>query len=217
MNLIYIHGLDSDANPTKGLLLEKYCQQHHPDITVLRPDLNKSPAQVREQLLSLIEGLNNSQDEQTGSSNTVLVGSSLGGYFSTLISNQIDCPALLLNPSTQPHITLQRFSDNSASNQDSSDESSDNKVLHTTAGGWRITPSDLQWFADHQLSEVHYPKKIAVLLKQGDELLNAELSQAFYQGQGASVTVQAGGDHRFSDFGEQLPMVIEMLRELVRS
>ena len=217
MNLIYIHGLDSDANSTKGLLLEKYCQQYHPDINVLRPDLNKSPAQVREQLLSLIEGLNNSQDEQTGSSNTVLVGSSLGGYFSTLISNQIDCPALLLNPSTQPHVTLQRFSDNSASNQDSSDESSDNKVLHTTAGGWRITPSDLQWFADHQISQVIYPNKVAVLLKQGDELLNAELSQAFYQSQGASVTVQAGGDHRFSDFGKQLPMVIEILRELVRS
>ncbi len=217
MNLIYIHGLDSDANSTKGLLLEKYCQQYHPDITVLRPDLNKSPAQVREQLLSLIEGLNNSKDEQTGSFNTVLVGSSLGGYFSTLISNQIGCPALLLNPSTQPHITLQRFSDTSASNQDSSDELSDSRVLHTTAGGWRITPSDLQWFADHQISQVNYPNKVAVLLKQGDELLSSELSQAFYEGQGASVTVQAGGDHRFSDFGEQLPMVIEMLQNLVKT
>ncbi|MGM8900023.1 YqiA/YcfP family alpha/beta fold hydrolase [Psychrobacter sp. 1Y4] len=217
MNLIYIHGLDSDANSTKGLLLEKYCQRHHPDITVLRPDLNKSPAQVREQLLSLIEELDNSKDAEAQSSNTVLVGSSLGGYFSTLISNQIGCPALLLNPSTQPHITLQRFSDNSVSNQDSSDESSDNKVLHTTAGGWRITPSDLQWFADHQISQVTYPNKVAVLLKQGDGLLNSELSQAFYEGQGAGVTMQIGGDHRFSDFGEQLPMVIEMLRELIES
>ncbi|GAA0806188.1 YqiA/YcfP family alpha/beta fold hydrolase [Psychrobacter piscatorii] len=217
MNLIYIHGLDSDANSTKGMLLEKYCQHHYSDITVLRPDLNKSPAQVREQLLSLIEGLNNSKDEQTGSSNTVLVGSSLGGYFSTLISNQIGCPALLLNPSTQPHITLQRFSDNSVSNQDSSDESSDNSVLHTTAGGWRITPSDLQWFADHQIFQVTYPNKVAVLLKQGDELLNSKLSQAFYEGQGTSLTVQAGGDHRFSDFGEQLPMVIEVIQGLVKS
>ena len=217
MNLIYIHGLDSDANSTKGLLLEKYCQRHHPDITVLRPDLNKSPAQVREQLLSLIEGLDNSKDQQTGSTNTVLIGSSLGGYFSTLISNQIGCPALLLNPSTQPHITLQRFSDNSVSNQDNIDELSDDKVLHTTAGGWHITPSDLQWFADHKIFQVIYPNKVAVLLKQDDELLNSELSQAFYEGHGASVTMQAGGDHRFSDFGEQLPMVIEMLRELVES
>ncbi|WP_198332579.1 YqiA/YcfP family alpha/beta fold hydrolase [Psychrobacter aquimaris] len=217
MNLIYIHGLDSDANSTKGVLLEKYCQHHHPDITVLRPDLNKSPAQVHEQLLSLIEGLNNSKDEQTGSFNTVLIGSSLGGYFSTLISNQIGCPTLLLNPSIQPHITLQRFSDISVSSQESSDELSHSNVLHTTAGGWAITHSDLQWFADHQISQVTYPNKVAVLLKEGDELLSSELSKAFYQGQGAAVTVQASGDHRFSDFGEQLPMVIEMLRKLVKS
>jgi len=215
VNLIYIHGLDSDANSTKGLLLEKYCQRHHPDINVLRPDLNKSPAQVCEQLLLLIEVLNNGKDTEADSSNTVLIGSSLGGYFSTLISNHIGCPALLLNPSTQPHITLQRFYNTSISNRDSSDGLPNNKVLHTTAGGWNITPSDLQWFADHQLLAVNYPDKVAVLLKKGDELLNSELSKAFYQSQGASVAVQAGGDHRFSDFGEQLPKVIDMLQQLL--
>ena len=215
MNLIYIHGLDSDANSTKGVLLEKYCQRHHPDINVLRPDLNKSPAQVCEQLLLLIEVLNNGKNTEADSSNTVLIGSSLGGYFSTLISNHIGCPALLLNPSTQPHITLQRFYNISISNRDSSDGLPNNKVLHTTAGGWNITPSDLQWFADHQLLAVNYPDKVAVLLKKGDELLNSELSKAFYQSQGASVAVQAGGDHRFSDFGEQLPKVIDMLQQLL--
>mgnify|MGYP006154177255 CR=1 FL=1 len=217
MNLIYIHGLDSDANSTKGLLLDKYCQHHHPDITVLRPDLNKSPAQVREKLLLLIDGLNNSKDEQTESSSTVLVGSSLGGYFSTLISNKMGCPALLLNPSTQPHITLQRFADESVLIDSGKAALSEDYVLHSTAGGWDITNADLQWFADHQISQVNYPNKIAVLLKQGDELLSSELSQDFYEGQGASVTVQAGGDHRFSDFGEQLPMVIEMLQNLVKT
>ena len=216
MNLIYIHGLDSDANSTKGVLLEKYCQRHHPDINILRPDLNKSPAQVCEQLLLLIEVLNNGKNTEADSSNTVLIGSSLGGYFSTLISNHIGCPALLLNPSTQPHITLQRFYNISISNRDSSDGLPNNKVLHTTAGGWNITPSDLQWFADHQLLAVNYPDKVAVLLKKGDELLNSELSKAFYRSQGASVTVQAGGDHRFSDFDKQLPMVIDMLQDLGR-
>jgi len=221
VNLIYIHGLDSDANSTKGVLLEKYCQRHHPDINVLRPDLNKIPAQVCEQLLSLIKSLNNSEDrksadKQTELSNTVLIGSSLGGYFSTLISNQIGYPVLLLNPSTQPHITLQRFSNQSVSNQDNLHEPSISKVLHTTAGGWDITPADLQWFADNQLLAVNYPDKVSVLLKEGDELLNSELSKDFYQGQGASVTVQAGGDHRFSDFGEQLPMVMGILRNLIQ-
>lgn len=215
MNLIYIHGLDSDANSTKGMLLEKYCQRHHPNINVLRPDLNKSPQDVCDKLISLVE-------EWGSDSKVVFVGSSLGGYFSTLVSNHTGCAALLLNPSTQPHVTLQRFAHDLLLNNDSNegqgeDKLPKNQILYTTAGGWDITSADLQWFADHQLSEVHYPKKIAVFIKEGDELLNPELSKAFYQEQGSTVILQAGGDHRFSDFGEQLPMVINMLQDLVRA
>ena len=215
MNLIYIHGLDSDANSTKGMLLEKYCQHHHPDINVLRPDLNKSPQDVFDKLISLVE-------EWGSDSKVVFVGSSLGGYFPTLVSNHTGCAALLLNPSTQPHVTLQRFAHDLLLNNDSNegqgeDELPKNQILYTTTGGWDITSADLQWFADHQLSEVHYPKKIAVFIKEGDELLNPELSKAFYQQQGSTVILQAGGDHRFSDFGEQLPMVINMRQDLVRA
>lgn len=215
MNIIYIHGLDSGANSTKGILLENYCQQYHPDINVVRPDLNKTPDQVFRQILSLIESLNNNDDAQLKTSNTVLVGSSLGGYFSTLVSNHIGCPALLLNPSTQPHVTLQRFADESILAHNDRNEVSTNKVLYTTAGGWNITYSDLQWFAEHQLAAVNYPNKIAVLIKEGDELLDPNLSAKFYQQHGAKVILQAEGDHRFSDFGEQLPMVIDMLRQLL--
>lgn len=221
MNIIYIHGLDSDANSTKGLLLERYCQQYHPDINVLRPDLNKSPAQVFEQLVSLIESLNSNEnkevkdiDDISNSKKTVLIGSSLGGYLSTLVSNHIGCPALLLNPSTQPHITLQRFSNDDL--LDSKDSPLIDRVLHRTAGGWSITQSDLQWFAEHQLLEVNYPEKIAVLIKEGDELLNPELSKAFYQKQSSVVTLQAGGDHRFSDFDKQLPNIIVKLKQLLQ-
>ena len=218
MNVIYIHGLDSDANSTKGRLLEDYCRQYHPDITVLRPDLNKTPDKVFSQILSLIESLDNKtiKDSELKSSNTALVGSSLGGYFSTLVSNHTGCPALLLNPSTQPHITLQRFADNLAVEDDVKKESLSSQIFHSTAGGWDITDTDLQWFAAHQLSTVNYPNKIAVLIKEGDELLNPELSKQFYQTQGASVTMQTGGDHRFSDFIVQLPTVIEMLQSLTR-
>ena len=211
MNIIYVHGLESDANSTKGLLLEKYCQQHHADINVYRPDLKNTPEQVFEQLVQLVI-------ELSRGNKTVLIGSSLGGYFSTLVSNYTGCPVLLLNPSTQPHVTLQRFANELFLDSDGDeDQAPESQILHTTAGGWDITNADLQWFADHQISQVNYPKKVTVLLKEGDELLNAELSKAFYQGQGVSVTVQAGGDHRFSDFGEQLPMVIDMLQNLAQA
>ena len=218
MNVIYIHGLDSDANSTKGRLLEDYCRQYHSDINILRPDLNKTPDKVFSQILSLIDSLDNKtiKDSELKSSNTVLVGSSLGGYFSTLISNHTGCPALLLNPSTQPHITLQRFADNLALKDDVKEEILSSQIFHSTAGGWDITGTDLQWFAAHQLSTINYPDKVSVLIKQGDELLNPELSKHFYKEQGVTVTVQAGGDHRFSDFAEQLPIVIDLLQKLIQ-
>ena len=111
-------------------------------------------------------------------------------------------------------MTLQRFA-NELLLESVEDKILDNHILHTTAGGWNITPADLQWFANHQLLSIDYPHKIAVLLKKGDELLNAELSKDFYQSHGATVTVQTGGDHRFTDFSEQLPMVISTLQRLL--
>ena len=217
MNIIYIHGLDSDANSTKGRLLEDYCLQYHSDINVLRPDLNKAPDQVFNQILSLIEGLkshNTIENDQFEAATTVLVGSSLGGYFSTLISNYTGCSALLLNPSVQPHVTLQRFAKDSTLINNVKGKDLSNQVIHSTAGGWDITYIDLKWFEGNQLTTVRYPNKIAVLIKEGDELLNPQLSAEFYRQYGSLVKLQSSGDHRFSDFGEQLPMVIETLRQL---
>ena len=206
MNLIYIHGLDSDANSTKGLLLDKYCQQHHLDISVHRPDLNQPPKVVFDKLLKLVAELD-------ADSKVILVGSSLGGYFATLVSNETGCPALLINPSTQPHITLQRFEADKSADTLKIDDHQE-KILHTTEGGWAITKSDLQWFKRHQLLTVENPSEVTVMLKKGDELLDANLSAAFYKHQGATVIAQDGCDHRFSDFAEHLPEVIEILKQL---
>ena len=210
MNLIYIHGLDSDANSMKGVLLDEYCQQHHPDITVHRPDLNQPPQVVLDKLVNLVAELDKD-------SKVVLVGSSLGGYFATLVSNQTGFPALLINPSTQPHITLQRFEDDKDSDTFAlKTDNEKDKVLHTTDGGWAITKADLQWFADHQLLTVENPSKVAVIVKEGDELLDAHLSAALYRQQGATVITQQGGDHRFSDFAEHLSKVIDIAQLLAQ-
>lgn len=203
MNLIYLHGLDSDANATKGKLLADYCQQHYPNITVMRPDLNRSPSEVVEKVTALI---NESPKE------TLLVGSSLGGYFATFLSNTLGCPALLINPSIQPHISLQRFSLN-----DEHSELSENQTIYTTLGGWQMTRADLDWFAAHSLTEVTYPKRVLAVVKSGDELLNPELAIDFYTQHGAEVIVQAGGDHRFSDFAEHISKLLPKLLALAEA
>ncbi|MGP4714776.1 YqiA/YcfP family alpha/beta fold hydrolase [Psychrobacter sp. DM8] len=212
MNLVYIHGLDSTANSVKGQLLERYCARHHPDISVHRPDLNQSPERVFGYLTDVVA-------ELSTDAKTVLVGSSLGGYFASIVSNHMGCGALLLNPSTQPHVTLQRFQDNAhadtleSASKNNSDSNSD-ETLYTTTGGWVMTRADLTWFADHQLTAIHCPDKVAALIKDGDELLDAQISKQFYQAKGATVIMQEGGDHRFSDFAKHLPLVIDIVQQL---
>lgn len=199
MKIIYVHGLDSTANSVKGQLLEQYCVRHHPETEVIRPDLNLPPDQVFSLLTHKV-----SEGE-----NVLIIGSSLGGYFSSLVSNATGCPALLLNPSTQPHISLQRFLADQA--QDIAKDS----VVYTTTGGWQVTPAHLDWFAEHRLSEVKYPSRMFALIKAGDELLDPQIAADFYRAQGAEVVVQEGGDHRMTDFESQLPMIMKKAKALI--
>ncbi|WP_019673975.1 YqiA/YcfP family alpha/beta fold hydrolase [Psychrobacter lutiphocae] len=206
MKIIYVHGLDSSARSMKGLLLERYCKHHHPEIQVLRPDLNQPPAEAFASLSSLV------QQQQQADSTVVLMGSSLGGYFSTLVSNETGCPAYLLNPSTQPYISLQRFIDDL---QLTPDQLQPETVVYKTTGGWEIQLKDLNWFAAHQLTSVKYPNKVAALIKEGDELLDPQIATQFYRGEQATVTLQPGGDHRLTDFNQQLPLIMEQIKTLI--
>lgn len=191
MTIIYLHGLDSDPNATKALITTKHAKALGMD--TICPDLNRPPADVVDMLTRLIH--------QTP--NAVLVGSSLGGYFATLLSDLTDTPAVLLNPSIRPDISFRRFLTNHFEGQTLSDET----VIYTTTGGWQIRFGELKWFENHRL-QVKYPNKINVLLKLGDELLDAHATQEFYANQGAQVLAQAGGDHRMSDYEAQVGVVM---------
>lgn len=200
MKLIYLHGLDSDSNATKAQITHQFCQEHYPDITVLRPDLNRTPDEV---VALLVELIGDGKD-------TVLVGSSLGGYFANLLSDMTAVPCVLLNPSIRPDLSFRRFLANHFDGQPLADET----VIYRTTGGWQIKFADLAWFENHRLIAKN-PNKIKVLLKMADELLDATATQAFYQSCGVAVLAQAGGDHRMSDYDKQVATVLNWVLALV--
>lgn len=213
MKIIYVHGLDSSANSMKGLLLEEFCQKHHPEIEVIRPDLNDSPDLVFQRLIDVINALSSTNKSQP----VAVIGSSLGGYFASLVSNVTGCPAILLNPSTRPHISLQRFVDYESNTlQNSSKSLQKQTVVYQTSGGWAITLEDLDWFSEHKLQKINYPQKVYAIIKAGDELLDPQVATDFYQSQGVVVNLQQGGDHRMTDFAQQLPLVIQQLKAFLQ-
>ena len=209
MQIVYIHGLNSDHNAEKGLLLDEFCQQHFPDIKVVRPDLNHPPAKVMNLLKEAI-----AKDEHTG-----LVGSSLGGFYATLMSNQTGCKTVLLNPSLNPANSLQRFFLDDE-HKNIADFSAD-YVGHTTPGGWQITKADLDWFAQHRPTAATYPQKNLLIVKQGDELLNYQDSVDFFSHTQTSqpsntntqshIIIEPGGNHQMTDFDTKLSQIIQFL------
>lgn len=191
MTIIYLHGLDADPNANKAVITANHAKAL--GIDTLRPDLNCPPDEVVAKLLNLIKE----------NPNAVLVGSSLGGYFATLLSDMTGTPCVLLNPSIRPDVSFRRFLSDNFDGQTLADDA----VIYTTTGGWQICYGDLAWFERHRL-QAKNPHKIKVLLKMGDELLDAHASRAFYEQAGADVLAQDGGDHRMSDYDEQAGRVV---------
>ncbi len=199
MTIIYLHGLDSDSNAVKAKITEQAATAL--GLSVVCPDLNIPPASVVQKISHLIET----------HPNAVLIGSSLGGYFANLLSDQTGAPAILLNPSIRPDLSFRRFlSDNFKKDTALAADS----VIYTTTGGWQIVYSDLAWFEAHKL-QVEHPKRLRILLKMGDELLDAHKTRAFYESKGVIINAQDGGDHRISDYDVQVPTVLAWAQTLM--
>ena len=190
MQLIYIHGLNSDANSVKGKMLDDWCQENRPEIKVVRPDLNLPPQEVIKKLAELI-----THDPHTG-----LVGSSLGGFYATVCSAKFAVRAVLVNPVIRPFERFQRFFDQGATE-------------YATETGWVVTPPQLDDLKELYRPTPSYPEKLLVLLKQGDEVLDYRDAESHYSQDGAqsAMIIEPGGDHFMHDMDTKIPLIINFL------
>lgn len=188
MNIIYLHGFKSSALSIKGQQLNDYCKKvtkHH----VHLPDLNAPPKTVMQRLYNLVERLDQ----------VAIVGSSLGGFYATLLVAKYAIPAVLINPAVQP---WQLFAELYA-----------NQLPYLVNHGWSIDQQQLNDLEQMSITQVENASKILVLLQQGDEVLDYRVAQAYYsQAQYSSLlSIDAQGSHAMSDFAEKLPMLLEFL------
>lgn len=200
LHIIYLHGLNSNHNAYKGRLLRDYCQQYLSDVQVHCPDLNAPPKQVLALLCQQIDELSPHK--------VALVGSSLGGFFATLLHQRYACHTVLLNPSLFPEQSLNRFA------QGSLDDYQHDDILYTTQGGWQIRKADLDWFMTHRPQQIAHAETLWLILKQGDDVLDYRHSlNYFHQASNANplILLEPYGDHVMSDFADKLPEIVYFL------
>ena len=164
-----------------------WVREHCPDVVWLCPQLPPSPGSA---MAGLIEAVAHWPGPQMA-----VIGSSLGGFYATVLAERLGCRAVLLNPAVDPARDLTRH------------------VGETTA--WHsdepfffrpVFIDELRALASPALTR--HERYFAVIAK-GDEVLDWREMTARYSG--CQVKLLEGGDHALGDFAEHLPEVTRFL------
>jgi predicted esterase YcpF (UPF0227 family) len=204
-NLLYVHGFNSSPLSLKAQLTKEYFAKHHPEVKFHCPQLATSPNKIVQQLNALIDSpsetpkITSLEHEHKQTDNTeqrwLLVGSSLGGYFSTYLAQKYQLRAVLINPAVKPYLLMNDYlgvQSNPYTGQAFSVEAS-----HI---------GDLKLLEQNELCKNNY----LVMLQTGDEVLNYRQAEKKYQQ--CRLIVQQGGDHSFIGYQHMLPKLAEFFQ-----
>lgn len=182
--LIYLHGFNSSPLSLKAQQMAQYCATHRPDIKVIIPQLPCYPDDAQVFLEQLIVSLND--DHQIG-----LVGSSLGGYLCTWLSEQFALPAVLINPAVKPYELLEGYLGEQQ-----------NPYTHVQ---YTLEPKHMAQLKLLDVEAITAPQRLWALLQEGDEILDYRQAAAKYAA--STLTIEPNGDHSFIHF-ERFPAEI---------
>jgi predicted esterase YcpF (UPF0227 family) len=121
-----------------------------------------------------------------------LVGSSLGGYYATVLAERFGARAALINPAVRPYDDLQRY----VGAQDN---------LHT-GERFLVTAAHFDELRAMKVARITRPERYLLLQRSGDEVLDWREAVAAYAG--AVQYVAGGGDHGWTDFAAEVPVVL---------
>jgi uncharacterized protein len=187
-HLLYLHGFRSSPRSFKARMLARWMHSHRPDVTWRCPQLPPSPREA----IALCEQLTHDWPAAT----MAVVGSSLGGFYATVMAERRGCRALLLNPAVDPARDLERHIGTQAS-------------YHDASVAFEFTREHVDELRRMWPPTIARPEHYAAIIAKGDELLDwREMTTRCH---GANVRLLEGGDHALSDFDQHLPFVLEFL------
>lgn len=97
MIVVYFHGYGSSANSDKVTELKKHFSEVYS--TNIPLDFDEAQKHLIDEIYKLLYS----------GRQLLFVGTSLGGYWATRMSNYFKVPAVIINPSCSPRTTLQRY------------------------------------------------------------------------------------------------------------
>lgn len=186
-HLLYLHGFRSSPQSFKAKRMAAWVKDHTPKLTWWCPQLPPSPRAA----VALLE------DGITGwpRDSMAIVGSSLGGFYATVLAERLGCPAVLLNPAVDPARDLARHIGETT--QWHSDET------------FFFRPEYVDELRGMAPGPLAHPSRHFAVIATGDEVLDwREMSERY---RGAHLRIVEGSDHGLTDFDDHLPHVLRFL------
>lgn len=179
--MLYLHGFNSSPESGKAREFLRFCEQRA-QVEVLVPQLPHDPATAMQYLRELLAARRLQ----------LIVGSSLGGFYATLLAEEFGVKAALVNPAVAPCRHLgEEFLGMQRNLYTGEEYEFTRDHAHALE---RMTPDVLG-----------HPERFLVLLQRGDRVLDYRVAAEFYRG--SQLTIQDGGSHDFDNFSDVLPNI----------
>ena len=188
-HLLYLHGFRSSPHSTKARRLAAWVARHRPDVQWWCPQLPPSPRQAMAEVQAGIAAW-----PEAG---LAVVGSSLGGFYASVVAEARGCPAVVINPAVNPARDLARHIGQQT-------------VWHDPAEAFYFRPQYIDELRELTPPVLTRPQRYAALIAKGDELLDwREMAERHA---GARLRLIEGSDHALSDFDTHLPFLLDFLQ-----
>ena len=181
--ILYLHGFTSGPQSHKAQALGMRMRERGLGEFFICPQLPASPCEAIALAIELI----------TRHGVTTVVGSSLGGYYSTYLAEKFDLKAAVVNPAVVAHLSLKDY---------------------VGTQHWLYTGAAFEFTLDHieelraiEVPTLSKPQRFWLLAEEGDETLDFRHAVSRYAG--ARQTVLPGGDHSFTRWNDYLDPIIE--------
>jgi hypothetical protein len=188
-HLLYLHGFRSSPKSFKAVRLRDWLAAERPEVEFCCPQLPPSPRAAIELAQSHLAAWSRGT--------YAVLGSSLGGFYATVLAERHGCPAVLMNPAVDPA-------------RDLAAHVGEQTAYHDPARHFDFRHEYLCELRELTPRTITHPQRYLAIIAKGDELLDWREMCARYPG--AQLRLLEGSDHALSDFDQQLPHLLRFLR-----
>ncbi|MEI7483228.1 MAG: YqiA/YcfP family alpha/beta fold hydrolase [Ignavibacteriota bacterium] len=187
--ILFLHGFASSGNATKAEVLKEYCINNLGNQEFISPDLPVEP----EKAIKLISNILKSADN-----NTIVFGSSLGGYYAMWAGTKHNTNIVLVNPAVEPYIDLKSVLGMNKNYQTGEEFEFKEEYLKQL----KNLSSDIDFS--------RYPgEKIVLMLAEDDDLLDYRRTLKYFGNDYCKLILEKEAGHSFTKFGDNLKSVFD--------